>query len=248
MIISGYDIIGDVHGHAEKLKYLLAKMGYSINSHGYFSHSNREAIFVGDFIDRHHKQKEVLDIVRPMIDSGSAKSVMGNHEFNAICFATKHPKGDHVRFHTDKNKYQHKAFLDEFPYGADEYKEQIDWFKTLPVFLDLGEISIIHACWCPESIDKIDLYLNEDNKLKEKAYIDYAKKGTEYYKAIETLLKGPEHHLPKGLSFFDFNGTERKKARVSWWEDHSLSTIERLVECNIEGLNNEQINNLLVMN
>lgn len=43
-------------------------------------------IFLGDFIDRGPKIRETLQIVRAMVDAGTALAVMGNHEYNAICF------------------------------------------------------------------------------------------------------------------------------------------------------------------
>jgi hypothetical protein len=46
-------------------------------------------IFVGDFIDRGPQQREVLRIARAMCEAGSASAVLGNHEFNAIGWATQ---------------------------------------------------------------------------------------------------------------------------------------------------------------
>ena len=84
---TGFDVIGDVHGHVEKLVELLTRMGYGKES-GVWPHPSRQAAFVGDLIDRGPKQLEVLRLVRPMIDSGSALIVAGNHEFNAIAYHT----------------------------------------------------------------------------------------------------------------------------------------------------------------
>ena len=64
------DFIGDIHGHADELVELLeVQLGYSLND-GYYQHPERKAFFVGDFIDRGPQIKEVLEIVRPMIDNG----------------------------------------------------------------------------------------------------------------------------------------------------------------------------------
>ena len=46
-----YDIIGDIHGHADELEKLLEKLDYSWTD-GCYRHSNRKVIFLGDFIDR----------------------------------------------------------------------------------------------------------------------------------------------------------------------------------------------------
>ncbi len=82
-----YDIIGDIHGHAQTLKAMLGKLDYHLQD-GVYRHPTRRAVFLGDFIDRGPHQRETLAIVRAMIDGGSAMAVMANHEFNAIAYAT----------------------------------------------------------------------------------------------------------------------------------------------------------------
>ena len=83
-----YDIIGDVHGRATKLKALLGELGYQQDGSGVYRHPERTAVFVGDLVDRGTEQLEALQLVKAMVDAGSAQIVMGNHEFNAICWAT----------------------------------------------------------------------------------------------------------------------------------------------------------------
>ena len=78
-----HDIIGDIHGHSERLEALLSRLGYR-RFRGAWRHPSRVVIFVGDFIDRGPAQLATLRLVREMIEHGSARAVMGNHEFNAI--------------------------------------------------------------------------------------------------------------------------------------------------------------------
>ncbi len=70
--IAGYDLIGDIHGHALQLEKLLAILGYAERS-GAYQHSERQVIFLGDFIDRGPKIKRVLEVVRRMVEVGSAR-------------------------------------------------------------------------------------------------------------------------------------------------------------------------------
>ena len=63
-----YDIIGDIHGCSKTLEKLLLKLGYSPDSNGLHQHADRTVIFLGDFIDRGHHQREVIAIVRPIRD------------------------------------------------------------------------------------------------------------------------------------------------------------------------------------
>jgi hypothetical protein len=86
-----YDIIGDVHGHARELRALLEKMGYRENR-GASCHPSCTAIFVGDLIDRGPSNIEAATIARQMVEEGTARIVMGNHEFNAIAFHTEDPE------------------------------------------------------------------------------------------------------------------------------------------------------------
>ena len=81
-----HDIIGDIHGHAAELKSLLTRMDYK-ETNGVWQHPSRKAIFVGDLIDRGPAIREVLHIVRNMIDNDQTLAVMCNHEYNAIAYA-----------------------------------------------------------------------------------------------------------------------------------------------------------------
>ncbi|MFZ1679216.1 MAG: metallophosphoesterase, partial [Saprospiraceae bacterium] len=100
------DFIGDIHGHADKLEALLKKLGYTFNA-GSYSHPERKILFVGDYIDRGPKIRETLDIVRRMVENENAIALMGNHEYNAICFHYPEKEGGHLRNHEIKNVLQH---------------------------------------------------------------------------------------------------------------------------------------------
>src|ERR1700730_3356616 len=100
-----YDILGDVHGHADALRRLLIKLGYT-ESQDAFRHNTRKAIFVGDFIDRGPEQREVLRIAGNMCEANTASAVLGNHEFNAIASAASNWEGGFLRERSEKNKRQ----------------------------------------------------------------------------------------------------------------------------------------------
>jgi len=87
-----YDVIGDIHGHAEELRTLLQQLGYE-ERNGRYVAEGRNAIFVGDFIDRGPAIREVLQIARAMVSRNGAYAVLGNHEFNALCYHTPDPVG-----------------------------------------------------------------------------------------------------------------------------------------------------------
>lgn len=219
-----YDLIGDIHGYASELKALLTKMGY-LAIDGVWQHPERKVIFLGDFVDRGPEQVETVCIARNMVESGNAFAVMGNHEFNAVAWATEDPEnpGEFLRPHTEKNLNQHKDFLKQVGGGSDAHLAMIEWFKTLPVYLDLPELRVVHACWHPHYVRKIGQYTDDQNRLLPKAWAKACNKSSEAYDDIETLLKGLEVALPDGHFFLDKEKNERTQIRTKWWQTGKLT-------------------------
>jgi len=218
-----FDIIGDIHGHADQLEKLLQKMGYD-NRAGAWRHAERQAAFVGDLIDRGDHQLRTLQIVRGMIDAGSARATMGNHEFNAIAFATPDPvhPGQHLRARNgdkgQKSRHQHQAFLSEVGEDSDEHKWWIDWMMELPLWIEESEFRVVHACWDTKCVETLRPHLREGERLSAELVERASRKGSDMYGAIETLLKGEEVTLPDGMSFHDKDGHERHEIRTQWWD------------------------------
>ena len=104
-----------------------------------YSHpEQRKVVFLGDFIDRGPKIRETLHIAKNMCDAGNAYAIMGNHEFNAICFHTPNlEKGGFYRKHNFTEINQHYETLKQFQGFEVEWTQFLDWFRTLPLFLEL---------------------------------------------------------------------------------------------------------------
>jgi hypothetical protein len=209
-----YDIIGDIHGHADELRKILSQMEYRSVGDGY-RHPDRQAIFVGDFIDRGPKIREVLQIVRAMIDSNSAQAVMGNHEFNAIAYHTKNSEGEFFRKHNERKRKQHAATLEQL--NVARLCEAVEWFKTLPVALELDGIRVVHASWQPPDIELIQSHLNETSLFDAPFLATSLDQGSPLFCAIENVLKGPEVDLPEGVGYLDKDGNRRRRIRTKWY-------------------------------
>lgn len=214
-----YDLVGDIHGQAPELVRLLEKLSY-LKVDGVWQHSDRKLIYLGDFVDRGDYQREVIDIVRPMVDNGYALSVMGNHEYNAIAYYTKDNESNYLRPHNSKNLKQHRAFIDAYKDNPKEYKEVIEWFKTLPLWLELPELNVIHACWDENLMNRI-IDFQGNNLLSEDLLHLSSDKSQWQYEVIETLLKGKEVPLPDGYSFLDKDKNKRHEIRIQWWEQNA---------------------------
>lgn len=80
-----FDIIGDIHGCASELRTLLAELGWEIQYEGAIAidaahPEGRQAVFVGDLVDRGPDTPGVLRLAMGMVASGNALCVSGNHE------------------------------------------------------------------------------------------------------------------------------------------------------------------------
>lgn len=219
-----YDIIGDIHGHARPLNALLQTLGY-ISQDGVYAHpEDRQVIFLGDFIDRGPDILETLVIAKAMVDAGTALVVMGNHEFNALAYHTKHPTEDrYLRAHSEKNQKQHQATLDALDDSQLAY--YLSWFATLPTYLDLGNLRIVHACWDPVQLAHITRIFANHDGFDTDLLTAASNPNDPLFHAIETVLKGPEAQLPPGYSYQDKEGNVRQRIRIKWYEAFDGQTI-----------------------
>ncbi|MGH3739765.1 MAG: polynucleotide kinase-phosphatase [Micromonosporaceae bacterium] len=81
-----FDIVGDVHGCRAELETLLAELGWELmrDAEGRpvdaVHPEGRQAVFVGDLVDRGPDSPGVLRLVMGMVAAGTALCVPGNHE------------------------------------------------------------------------------------------------------------------------------------------------------------------------
>ncbi len=248
---TAYDLIGDVHGQAEKLETLLQHMGYAKTGRGYRAPTGRQAIFLGDLIDRGPAQVRVLEIARNMIDGGDALAIMGNHEFNAIGYFTRDknsPEGECYRPNRgsgskcEKNRLQHAAFLEQVGEGSATHRDWVTWFRTLPPFLDLGGLRAVHGCWDDEAIALLREAGWVPGRLLNDELLDAAYGSSARLKwARELLTCGLELPLPEGRYILDKAGHRHSNVRVANWRDwaqefHEVALIPRGQEELLKGM------------
>ena len=215
------DIIGDIHGYADKLVGLLNQLGYEHNGQYFVPPAGHRALFIGDLIDRGPQQLNTLEIVFAMLDADVADAVMGNHEYNALAYATLDPDDTtrYLRSHNTTHKRQHEAFLAEIPFGSDQHQYWLQRLYEIPLWIETDYACFVHACWDVASMEILKPLLTDDNCLTPKALVATAKEHTPLFDALERVLKGVETGLPDGIVMVDKEGTERRRVRVCWWLD-----------------------------
>lgn len=210
-----FDIIGDIHGHAAALERLLAKLGYT-KSNGVYRNQDRRVIFLGDFVDRGPEIRRTLQIVRAMVDEGSALAVMGNHEFNALGYHTPDGRGGWLRKRNSKNELQHaetmKQLAEPFP---EEWRDYLRWFAGLPLALDLGRLRVVHAGWNSRAAAAF----RDHPPLEARDIREMLVKGSDRMRDRELLLNGMEIQLPAGFAVGADPDSIRDEIRTRWWTD-----------------------------
>ena len=84
-----FDVIGDIHGCRAELEILLGELGYDLvrDAQGRAvdaRRDGRQAVFLGDLVDRGPDTPGVLRLVMGMVASGNALCVPGNHEHKLV--------------------------------------------------------------------------------------------------------------------------------------------------------------------
>ncbi len=173
---------------------------------------------------------ETVNLVRSMVDSGSALAVMGNHEFNALAWHTPIPDKpeQYLRPHSDKNYDQHEAFLAATNDRLTWRQEALDWFLTLPLWLDLPQLRVVHACWHPNAMAELLPALQPGNRLDQPLLEAACQRGSATYAAVEAILKGPEVRLPDGIQFLQ-GDSMRSEARTRWWDAAAVTFKESAI-------------------
>ncbi|MEA3228971.1 MAG: metallophosphoesterase [Campylobacterota bacterium] len=133
-------VIGDVHGEYKTVVALVRKLP-----------KDAEIVFVGDLIDRGSNSREVIEFVR----KNGYRCVLGNHEEFMIeygkSFVKHYPKSANSSFlHTWYNnggdatlfsyalvKYTGGLTCIENEEGIQQFKDDMEWLKTLPLYIEL---------------------------------------------------------------------------------------------------------------
>lgn len=222
-----FDVIADVHAHYAELTALLLEMGYAYDPvrKSFTPPPGRQAVFIGDYIDKGVENFRVVQRARQMVEAGAAQAILGNHDVNAVHWTMPDPNkpGAYLRTHTPDHFRQHREFLAEAALDPQAYAETIAWFKTLPLYLKVDDCHFIHACWHEATVKLLEDAgcLTADGLLTDKGWLAAADRASPYYDLIGNLLCGPEEKLGPGFSFLDSTGIERTVGRVAWWRDNA---------------------------
>jgi len=217
----GYDLIGDVHGCANSLEHLLTEMGYQHRA-GCYRHASRKVIFVGDIVDRGPRIREALHIVKDMVDCGQAEIVLGNHEYNAMCYCTEGRKGSGQQYLREHNARHHRLIretLEQFESHHSEWLEFLAWFHEIPLFIEKEHFRVVHACWDDNAIERLKEF-SSDHCIGEDFLHESSVQGSFAGRLVDKLTRGTALELPNGETILGKDGLVRHMFRTKFWSDN----------------------------
>ncbi|MFB9885064.1 metallophosphoesterase [Balneatrix alpica] len=220
MDAAGYDLIGDVHGCSHTLERLLRKMGYR-KLRGVYRHPRRKAIFLGDIVDRGPRIREALHLVKEMVDAGQALMIMGNHEYNALCYCTpsRAESNQFLRAHNARHERIIRETLAQFALYPREWEAFLQWFMELPLFLEFDHFRVVHACW-DESLIREFARQYPSHCMDADFLHQSAQAGSFAYLVADRLMRGTSMHLPNGSFMVSKDGFHRRVFRTSFWKEN----------------------------
>ncbi len=126
--------IGDIHGHYDGLMRLLEAVDLDLQDDVYF---------VGDLIDRGPQSRQVVDYVR----KNGYRCVMGNHEQLLL---EAFPNGEaHMPAFQGWLYSGGQSTLSSYT-RVDDLFDHVNWIKSLPLYIDLGDVWLVHAGLNPQ--------------------------------------------------------------------------------------------------
>src|SRR5574337_217686 len=140
------DIVGDIHGEIAALEQLFAHLGYD----GAGRHPDgRRLVFVGDFCDRGPDSPAVLRLIMPMLASGQALGVLGNHEINLLRGDPKDGSSWYFDSRRASDEPKYAPFV-RMPMG--EAPAILARLGQLPIALEREDLRVVHAAWSEPQI------------------------------------------------------------------------------------------------
>ncbi len=229
MTPKGYDIIGDIHGCANTLELLLQKLGYenyaSVDQWPVYKHPSRQAIFLGDIVDRGPRIRRSLHIVKEMVSAGAAECIMGNHEFNVLCYTTEAPLSTGKRFVREHNARHNRLIAEtlvEFAAYPEEWRMFLEWFQQMPLFLEYDAFRVVHACWDDALIEQFKARYG-GNMVGSEFVQKSADRTSFEHKFLDRLTRGTDLRLPEGRYITGRDGLDRHAFRTKFWAEEPVT-------------------------
>lgn len=139
--------ISDIHGCYDEFCEMLNKVK--------FNPENDKLILLGDYVDRGYKSKQVVELVKNLVDEHGAIALKGNHDdmfVRHMITDTYDNAFNHMRnggLSTFQSYYGTEWELSELwvakKFIMDYYKDHVEFLRDLPYYYETEEYIFVHA-------------------------------------------------------------------------------------------------------
>lgn len=140
-------ILGDIHGHRQRLLELLHTAGLT-GADGEWSAGSAALWFVGDYVDNGPDGLGTIDLIRRLQQQardagGEVGALLGNHDVQLLA---AYRQGDETRRSTERTFQQDWLANGGLPSDLHGLtSEQAHWLSSLPAAAHIGETLVMHA-------------------------------------------------------------------------------------------------------
>ena len=148
-------VIGDVHGCAFELRELLNKLPLTPGS---------TIVFVGDYIDRGPRSREVIDTILELKRYCQVVALMGNHEAMFLNFLEQPQSPKAVTYIYNGGS----ATLASYSSQSGEYEvpdDHMEFYRTLRLFYETNDFFFVHAGVPDMPLEELNPYQHADRLL-----------------------------------------------------------------------------------
>ncbi len=143
-------VIGDIHGCYDELKDLIE----TLETEGEYNKGIDKLVFLGDYIDRGDKSKQVIEFIRNLqMNNDNVIALMGNHEDMLLSYLDN---GDE-----NWEWNGHRSTLNSYDGFTKQFHKDVKWIRTLPLYHEDEHCIYVHAGINPykpmEEQDRFDL-------------------------------------------------------------------------------------------
>ena len=186
-------LVSDIHGDLILFKKMLREINFNFDYD--------ELIIIGDILDRNPYGIQLYQFIRPFVEDGTMKLLMGNHELFAIQYLEgKLSEKKWISFggeHTLAN-------LKNLP--KEEQQDLLDFLKGLPLYLEIDTRDYGPAVVTHTGISAAMYVYNEDGTINVTRSIEKAAKENLFEYLISLDLHYVPSHIKNALDRFLFVG------------------------------------------
>jgi hypothetical protein len=159
--VDGYDVIAGAHD-LEQLGRLLHRLGMRRDGDTWLPAHGRFTVFIGGVLDARGVERPCAGLVRDLVDAGSALMTLGREEFAAIDRMVNRSRPFFVARPDDRDRgpdstpgRRSVSPSHRSPGRATAGPELVTWLMTVPMWLDLPGLRVVHSAWDDSAIARL---------------------------------------------------------------------------------------------